>query len=185
MPTTKVERGKVMVCCWDDYCAEIDTSKMIRRSVFASYLCAVIGGQPLLARGCDIQLSSANLEADLDQVLGPWRSLARERHISIDPSNRACYIKIRIFVDLPDCAIEACSVATFQGEKIGLQAFDVRGCDALLAIIPLSRRVPTALAGASAEIRASCGPGAFEIPRVTPISIDGEPRIRVELRSVT
>ena len=141
---------------------------------------------PLLAHDCDILLSAANLEADLDHVLGPWTALVRERHVSIDPDNRACYVQIQIVVNAPlggDCALDACSVATFKDQKIGLRAFNVGGCDALLSIIPISRHVPTALADASEEINAGCGHGAFEISSVEPFTANGEAKIRVHLRS--
>jgi hypothetical protein len=140
----------------------------------------------LLAHDCDIVLSTANLEADLDQVLGSWSALVQERHVSIDPANQACYVQIHMVVTPPiggDCALDACSVATFKEQKIGLQGFDVRGCDALLSIIPVSRHVPTALADASEQINASCGRGTFEISRVEPIVVGGEAKIRVHLRS--
>jgi len=124
----------------------------------------------------------------LDQVLGPWRALASERHVSIDAGNPACYVQIRIVVNAPlvgDCVLDACSVATFKEQKIGLQAFDVHGCDALLAVFPVSRHVPTALADGREQIKTNCGSDAFEFSSAQPILIGGQPKVRVQLRPVT
>ena len=148
--------------------------------------CALLASWPLCAHECEILLSSADLEADLDRVLGPWTVLAREREVTIDPAAQQCYLRIRIAVNVPlgdDCTLEACSVATFQDQRIGLREFDVQGCDALLSVLAISRHVPTSLADASEQIRSRCGAEPFDISAVEPALVAGQPRIRVSLRS--
>ena len=160
----------------------------IGRYLALGALCSYIAfSQPLWARDCQILLSRGALESDLDEVLGPWKAFARERAVSIDPSNHECYLSIQIAVSLPlggDCLLEACSVAAFQGQRIGLQAFDAHGCDALVDLFHVSRHVPTALADASEQIKANCGPETFEISGVEPVFFHGEARVRVKLRTM-
>ena len=148
---------------------------------------ALVAGQPLFARDCDILLGPAELEADLDQVLGSWSALAAERHVSIDPGNAACYVQIRIVVNAPlgaDCVLDACSVAIFKEQNIGLQAFEVHGCDALLSVLAVSRHVPTALTDASKQIATHCGSDRFEFSSAHPVMVNGHPRVRVQLREI-
>jgi hypothetical protein len=155
--------------------------------VLMSLLLVVSPRASLPAATCrDILLSSADLEDILDTALGSWRGLVRDRTVSIQPNSPACYLSIRMSVALLgiDCVLQACSVAVYEGRRIGLKEFDVSGCDAIWNLFPVSRRVPTALADASSRIAEHCGSSQFEITEVSPVQTKEGAWIRVALRSV-
>jgi hypothetical protein len=138
------------------------------------------------ARDCrDVFLSSPDLEAALDEVLGDWSSVVSARKVLIEPANPSCYLQVRILVSVPladNCMLKACSVATFRGQQIGLRAFDVHGCEALNDLFPGSRHIPTVLTDVSDQIRSRCGSADYQITAVAPAFLGTEPRVHVQLR---
>jgi hypothetical protein len=97
---------------------------------FAALVCAVLALPATASHAysspeCpDILFTSTDLEGILDLVLGSWRNVVRERSVTIEPDAASCYVHIRMAaVLLPgvDCVLEACSVAVFKDQRIGLR----------------------------------------------------------------
>jgi hypothetical protein len=133
----------------------------------------------------DMLFGPADLENILDVAVGSWRSIVRERSVVIDPTHAQCYIRIRMVADpLPgmECTLEACSVALFHGQQIGLREFDIHGCDTAFDLLPVSRHVPTALTDAREQIQQHCKSTRFVITQVSPVSYKNGAGLRVQLR---
>jgi hypothetical protein len=134
----------------------------------------------------DILFSSQDLEHILDLVLGSWRSLVRDRSVTIEPADASCYVHIQLTAELlpgMNCELQACSVTVFHDQKIGLREFDVEGCEVIFNLVPVSRHVPTALADARPQIAAHCTSPSFVIAGVAPEVSEAGPRVRIKLRS--
>jgi len=157
---------------------------------FAALLCAMLA-LPVSPRPAnaspecpDILFTSGDLEGILDLVLGSWRNVVSERSVTIEPDAASCYVHIRMAAALlpgVDCVLEACSVAVFKDQRIGLQEFNVRGCDAMVNLLQVSRHVPTAFADASERISQHCHAPGFSISEVSPVQSKAGPRIRIKL----
>jgi hypothetical protein len=136
----------------------------------------------------DILFTSTDLEGILDLVLGSWRSVVRERSVTIEPDAASCYVHIRMAAGLlpgVDCVLEACSVAVFKDQRIGLREFNVKGCDAIVNLLQISRHVPTAFADAGERITQHCSAPGFSITEVSPVRSNAGPRIRIKLNRST
>jgi hypothetical protein len=132
-------------------------------------------------------MTPADLEGILDLTLGSLRPFVRDRSVVIDSTLTSCYVQMRVAVAaLPgvECELHACSAATFHGQYIGLNAFDVDGCDAMFNLFSDTRHVPAALADARTRIQDHCGSPDFEIAEVRPIRTSSGTYIRVRLRAV-
>ncbi|HUN90982.1 MAG TPA: hypothetical protein VMU33_02920 [Burkholderiaceae bacterium] len=136
----------------------------------------------------DMILGAADLNEIFDETLAGFRDLIDQRSVTIEPSDRACYVRVTLAsTALPQvggaaCRLQGCSIVVYDHQSVALRDFDVAGCDAVFDTLGLSRRVPSAYADASARIRQHCGSAGFEIAAVSAVRIGGDPKLRIAFR---
>ena len=151
------------------------SSHRFNRSVRAIALAMLLHPAAGLTANCpDLLMTEDRLEKILDDALGPLKAAAQSRSVSIAPDS-ACYLKMTVdvntaLVGLPglQCSLSGCSTALFDDQRIGIQRFDVAGCEFAFQLLRLPPRVNAAYADASKDIAQHCGSAAFRIAGVKP-----------------
>jgi len=79
------------------------------------------------------------------------------------------------------CEASACSTGVAVDKKLGINGFQISGCDSLFNFTKLSRKINTVFTDVTEKIHSHCGSDAYRIDSIVPERVGSEGSIKLIL----